>query len=141
MSAETRLLVGLGNPGAKYEATRHNIGFRLIDAIASHYGAPAFKARFQGLFTEFRLDGRKVLLLKPQTYMNESGRSVGPTRMLTLPTSSASSRFFTRRAVSFDPSRPASGEVLMPIVIDSAGSSTVMTGSCTWVRCVQRPSR
>ena len=49
--------------------------------------------------------------------------------MLTLPTSSGSSRFFTRRAVSFVPSRPASGDVLMPIVIDSAGSSTVMTGS------------
>lgn len=78
MAGETRLLVGLGNPGAKYEPTRHNIGFRLIDAIASHYAAPAFKSRFQGLFTEFRLEGRKVLLLKPQTFMNESGRSVGP---------------------------------------------------------------
>ena len=58
-----------------------------------------------------------------------SGRSVGLTRMLTLPTSSASSRFFTRRAVIFEPSRPASGEVLIPIVIASAGSSTVITGS------------
>ena len=58
-----------------------------------------------------------------------SGRSVGLTRMLTLPTSSASSRFFSRRAVIFVPSRPASGEVLMPIVIDSAGSSTVITGN------------
>lgn len=90
MSEETRLLVGLGNPGAKYEATRHNIGFRLIDAIAAHYGAPAFKVRFQGLFTEFRLDGRKVLLLKPQTFMNESGRSVGPAlKYFNLPIESA----------------------------------------------------
>jgi PTH1 family peptidyl-tRNA hydrolase len=78
MSEQTRLLVGLGNPGAKYEATRHNIGFRLIDVIASHFGAPAFKGRFQGAFSEFRIEGRKVLLLKPQTFMNESGCSVGP---------------------------------------------------------------
>lgn len=77
MGADIRLLVGLGNPGGKYEASRHNIGFRLIDAIAAHLGAPAFRARFQGLFSEFRLDGCKVLLLKPQTFMNESGRSVG----------------------------------------------------------------
>ncbi len=78
MSADIRLLVGLGNPGAKYAATRHNIGFRVTDAIAAHFGAPAFRARFQGLFSEFRLDGCRVLLLKPQTFMNESGRSVGP---------------------------------------------------------------
>jgi PTH1 family peptidyl-tRNA hydrolase len=77
MGTETRLLVGLGNPGAKYEATRHNIGFRLVDAIAAHVSAPAFRSRFQGLFSELRVDGRRVLLLKPQTYMNESGRSVG----------------------------------------------------------------
>ncbi len=78
MSTDTRLLVGLGNPGAKYTATRHNIGFRVIDAIAAHFSAPAFKTQFQGLFSEIRVDGRKVLLLKPQTFMNESGRSVGP---------------------------------------------------------------
>ena len=90
MSTETRLLVGLGNPGAKYEATRHNIGFRLIDAIASHFGAPAFKSRFQGAFSELRIDGRKVLLLKPQTFMNESGRSVGPAlKYFNLPIESA----------------------------------------------------
>jgi len=76
---QTRLLVGLGNPGAKYEATRHNIGFRLLDAIAAHFGAPAWRARFNGAFSEIRLDGRKVLLLKPQTFMNESGRSVALT--------------------------------------------------------------
>ena len=76
--SQTRLLVGLGNPGAKYAATRHNIGFRLLDAIATHYGAPDFRARFQGAFTEIRVDGHKVLLLKPQTFMNESGRSVAP---------------------------------------------------------------
>ena len=60
-----------------------------------------------------------------------SGRSVGPTRMATLPTNSASSRAFTSRAVSFVPSVPASGEVLMPIVMARLGSSTVMAGSGT----------
>jgi len=77
MAGETRLLAGLGNPGAGYGPTRHNIGFRLIDAIADRYAAPAFRTRFQGLFTEFRLEGSRVLLLKPRTMMNESGRSVG----------------------------------------------------------------
>jgi peptidyl-tRNA hydrolase, PTH1 family len=76
--SQTRLLVGLGNPGAKYAATRHNIGFRLLDAIAAHYGAPEFRVRFQGAFSEMRVNGDKVLLLKPQTFMNESGRSVAP---------------------------------------------------------------
>tara|TARA_R110002096_G_scaffold90764_2_gene205668 strand:+ start:176 stop:763 length:588 start_codon:yes stop_codon:yes gene_type:complete len=76
--SQTRLLAGLGNPGAKYAATRHNIGFRLLDAIAAHYNAPPFRARFQGAFSEIRVDEFKVLLLKPQTFMNESGRSVAP---------------------------------------------------------------
>jgi len=76
--SQTRLLVGLGNPGAKYEATRHNIGFRLLDAVAAHFSAPAFRARFSGAFSEIHVDGGKVLLLKPQTFMNESGRSVAP---------------------------------------------------------------
>lgn len=76
--SQTRLLVGLGNPGAKYAATRHNVGFRLLDAIAAHYRAPDFRVRFQGAFSEIRVDGYKVLLLKPQTFMNESGRSVAP---------------------------------------------------------------
>ena len=71
-----RLLVGLGNPGTKYEATRHNIGFRLLDAIAGHYNAPPLRARFNGAFGEIRVEGDRVLLLKPQTFMNESGRSV-----------------------------------------------------------------
>jgi peptidyl-tRNA hydrolase, PTH1 family len=90
MSGSTRLLVGLGNPGARYEATRHNIGFHVVDAIAEHFHAPPFKSRFQGQFTEFRLDDCKVLLLKPQTFMNESGRSVGQVlRFYGLPIESA----------------------------------------------------
>ena len=70
-------IVGLGNPGAKYEKHRHNVGFLAADAIAGrHYFGPA-KKRFQGLAREGLLGGEKTLILKPQTYMNESGRSVG----------------------------------------------------------------
>lgn len=72
------LFVGLGNPGAKYEGNRHNIGFKVIDAIAD--GAvnfPSYKSKFQAEMTEANVRGDKVILLKPQTYMNESGQSVG----------------------------------------------------------------
>jgi PTH1 family peptidyl-tRNA hydrolase len=71
------LLVGLGNPGDKYEYNRHNIGFLAIDAIADTYGFPAYKKKFQGLIAEGSIGGEKVILLKPQTYMNNSGQSVG----------------------------------------------------------------
>ncbi|MEM6489575.1 MAG: aminoacyl-tRNA hydrolase [Pseudomonadota bacterium] len=72
-----QLYVGLGNPGAKYAANRHNIGFMALDAIAAREGAPAWRSKFQGALTEIRLGGRKIALLKPQTFMNDSGRSVG----------------------------------------------------------------
>ena len=71
------LLVGLGNPGDKYAGNRHNVGFMVIDQIAEDYGFPAFRSKFQGLMSEGRIDGKKVVLLKPQTFMNESGVSVG----------------------------------------------------------------
>ena len=71
------LLVGLGNPGDKYEYNRHNIGFLAVDAIADTYGFPAYKKKFQGLVAEGNIGGEKVILLKPQTYMNNSGQSVG----------------------------------------------------------------
>ncbi len=71
------LLVGLGNPGAKYERNRHNIGFMAADAIAREYGIGPFKAKYQGLLAEGRIGTHKVAILKPQTFMNESGRSVG----------------------------------------------------------------
>ncbi|MEO1310051.1 MAG: aminoacyl-tRNA hydrolase [Pseudomonadota bacterium] len=76
-----RLFVGLGNPGAKYEKHRHNIGFMAVDRIAEAHGFDAPKAKFQGHVAEGFLEGlagrERVLLLKPQTYMNESGRSIG----------------------------------------------------------------
>ncbi|MEZ5842334.1 MAG: aminoacyl-tRNA hydrolase [Hyphomicrobiaceae bacterium] len=72
-----RLIVGLGNPGSKYAGNRHNVGFMALDAIAERHGLPAWRKRFQGLATDGEIDGERVVLLKPQTYMNESGRAVG----------------------------------------------------------------
>lgn len=71
-----RLLVGLGNPGARYADNRHNIGFMVIDEIARAARAAPWRRKFQGEIAEATLDGERVLLLKPQTYMNESGRAV-----------------------------------------------------------------
>ena len=74
----TRLLVvGLGNPGPAYAGNRHNIGFMAAEAIARRHGFGPFRARFQGEITEGTVAGRPILVLKPMTYMNESGRSVG----------------------------------------------------------------
>src|SRR6185369_8390438 len=70
------LFVGLGNPGAKHAANRHNIGFMVVDAIAKRYGFPSWRRRFQGVASEGTLGAEKVLLLLPGTYMNESGRAV-----------------------------------------------------------------
>lgn len=70
------LIVGLGNPGDKYEKTRHNVGFRVIDKMADRYNAKTFKNNFQALYADCDIDGKTVMLLKPLTYMNNSGRSV-----------------------------------------------------------------
>lgn len=72
-----QILVGLGNPGAKYAANRHNIGFMALDRIASDHGFGPWKAKFQGQIADGRLGGDKALLLKPETFMNLSGQSVG----------------------------------------------------------------
>ncbi len=71
------LFVGLGNPGAKYASNRHNIGFMAVDVIAAAHKFSPWKKKFQGEICDGTLGGTKVLLLKPQTFMNESGRSVG----------------------------------------------------------------
>ncbi|HWJ74548.1 MAG TPA: aminoacyl-tRNA hydrolase [Kaistia sp.] len=70
------LIVGLGNPGGQYALNRHNIGFMAADAIHRRHGFSPWRARFQALVAEGVLQGRKVLLMKPQTFMNESGRAV-----------------------------------------------------------------
>jgi peptidyl-tRNA hydrolase, PTH1 family len=72
-----QIWAGLGNPGAEYAMHRHNVGFMAVDVIASEHGFPAWKSRFQGLASEGRIGTEKILLLKPATFMNDSGRSVG----------------------------------------------------------------
>lgn len=74
--AEIFLIVGLGNPGPKYDKTRHNIGFEIVDSLAKAWDAPNFSPKFKGLFCQLSRSGIKVLLLKPETYMNLSGQSV-----------------------------------------------------------------
>ena len=71
------LLVGLGNPGEKYQRHRHNVGFLAIDAIAAAHGFGARRKKFQAELREGEIAGEKAILLKPQTYMNESGLAVG----------------------------------------------------------------
>jgi PTH1 family peptidyl-tRNA hydrolase len=76
------LVVGLGNPGREYANNRHNVGWMVVDELAKRHGG-SWRSKFNGQLAEIRLDGHKVALLKPETYMNESGRSV-----------SAATRFF-----------------------------------------------
>src|SRR5436190_24229257 len=76
------LIVGLGNPGSKYAGTRHNVGFEVAGALAKRWQLPQARKAFGGLITEGRTGpgGPRVVVLLPQTYMNESGRAVGPAR-------------------------------------------------------------
>ncbi|HWI26868.1 MAG TPA: aminoacyl-tRNA hydrolase [Stellaceae bacterium] len=72
-----RLIVGLGNPGARYERNRHNIGFMAVDAIVRRHGFGPYRSKFQGALAEGEIGGERIYVLKPQTYMNASGESVG----------------------------------------------------------------
>jgi PTH1 family peptidyl-tRNA hydrolase len=76
------LIVGLGNPGAEYDGTRHNIGFEVADLLATRWSLPRAKSKYRGLLTEGRAGpgGPRVAILRPMTYMNEAGDSVGPAR-------------------------------------------------------------
>ena len=69
-----QVLVGLGNPGRQYEGHRHNVGFMALDLIAARYGAPKWKERANALVSECRIGGDKVVLVKPQSFMNRSGQ-------------------------------------------------------------------
>lgn len=71
------LVVGLGNPGREYRDTRHNVGFLVVDELARRHDG-RFRSKFSGALGTVRVDGRRIGLLEPQTFMNESGRSVGP---------------------------------------------------------------
>jgi peptidyl-tRNA hydrolase, PTH1 family len=77
MADRLHLIVGLGNPGPKYARNRHNIGFMALDAMARRWNAKPWKSKFQAEITDITVDGERVLLMKPQTFMNESGRAVG----------------------------------------------------------------
>jgi PTH1 family peptidyl-tRNA hydrolase len=70
------LVAGLGNPGREYAGNRHNVGWAVVDELARRHGG-SFRSKFSGSLAEVRVDGRRLALLKPETYMNESGRSVG----------------------------------------------------------------
>jgi len=72
------LIAGLGNPGPDYARNRHNAGFMAVDVVHKSYRFSPWRGRFSGLLSEGKLGGRKTYLLKPMTYMNESGNSVGP---------------------------------------------------------------
>jgi PTH1 family peptidyl-tRNA hydrolase len=71
-----KLVVGLGNPGKRYDGTRHNVGFVVVDRLAAAPGVGGFQDRFDADVAEWHANGEKILLLKPQTFMNLSGRSV-----------------------------------------------------------------
>lgn len=73
-----KVLVGLGNPGRQYEETRHNIGFMVIDELADRWNIPLSQSKFKGIFGQGVVNGEKVLLVKPLTYMNLSGETVRP---------------------------------------------------------------
>lgn len=73
-----KIIVGLGNPGNEYAKTRHNVGFMLIDALAEHLNITLWKDKFNAQIAEGRIGAGKILLVKPQTYMNNSGEAVGP---------------------------------------------------------------
>ena len=73
-----KLFVGLGNPGREYAATKHNVGFMLADALAEHLNAPDWQEQFRALVTATYVEGEKLLLVKPQTFMNLSGEAVRP---------------------------------------------------------------
>ena len=75
-SGSDYLVVGLGNPGSKYWNTRHNVGYAALDALAQSLGIQVDRVKFQGLTAQATLEGRKLILLKPTTYMNLSGQSV-----------------------------------------------------------------
>ncbi len=70
------IIAGLGNPGTQYESTKHNVGFKALDVIAKELGVEVNKLKFRGLIAETRYAGEKIYLVKPQTYMNNSGDSI-----------------------------------------------------------------
>ena len=73
-----KLIAGLGNPGSTYDKTRHNIGFEVVEELASRFGSPLSQTKFNGIYSIVHKNGEKLILLKPLTYMNLSGESIRP---------------------------------------------------------------
>lgn len=73
-----KIIAGLGNPGAEYAKTKHNVGFMLVDALANRLRVDDWREKYDAMVLETRMGAEKVLLVKPLTYMNESGRAIGP---------------------------------------------------------------
>ncbi len=85
--AELYLIVGLGNPGREYEKTRHNVGFQVVDLLADRYKISLSRTKFKSVYGETSINGKKIILAKPQTFMNCSGESVAEiTRFYKIPT-------------------------------------------------------
>ena len=97
------LVAGLGNPGREYARTRHNVGWMVVDELARRHGG-SWRSKFSGQLAEVRLDGARLALLKPETYMNESGRSISAprssSRRPSSPCSSSTTTSTSRRAAS-----------------------------------------
>ena len=72
------MIVGLGNPGRQYEESKHNTGFRVVDELAKRWNVTLWQDKMDALVAQTTVNGEKIILVKPQTYMNESGRAVGP---------------------------------------------------------------
>ena len=104
------LIAGLGNPEAKYNGTRHNAGFAALDSLAGKWGISVSKTKFQGLWGQGEVDGHKVVLLKPLTYMNLSGDSIAPLAGFFKTTSSSCATISPR-----PPANCASGPPALPV--------------------------
>ena len=123
-----KLVVGLGNPGKRYDGTRHNVGFAVIDALAAAPGVGGFQDRFDADVAEWREDGDKILLVKPETFMNLSGQAVRPGRGL-LPDRRDRSAGRLRRHQTCRSASCASGHAAR-----TAATTDCATFSTTWAR-------
>ena len=87
----SHIIVGLGNPGTKYENTRHNAGFMAVDTLAEKYNSPIKKIKFKSLISNTMINGKNCLLMKPSTFMNNSGQAVVEEQLLQIPIENFSS--------------------------------------------------
>ncbi len=137
------LFVGLGNPGKTYAGNRHNIGSMAIDAIAREYSRPRFRTKFQGHVSEIALAGERITLLKPQTYVNDSGRSVAEAGALSQDRAAANCDF-TTNSISLRPrsgSKPAAATPAITASNRSPLISATNTGAFAWALAIRAIGR